>query len=82
MKCFDCADLGIDCEAVAVCTDCGAGLCIDHAHVARRWLTRTMVINRTVIVEPAARSIYCPTCRAARVALGDFDTTGETTVRR
>ena len=31
MNCFDCADFGITSEAVAVCADCGAGLCVDHA---------------------------------------------------
>ena len=71
MNCFDCKGLGVDNEAVAVCSDCGAGICVDHAHVARRWLTRSMVINRTVAVEPSARSIYCGTCHASRVARGD-----------
>ena len=40
----------------------------DHAHVTARWLTRTMVINRVVAVEPPARTIRCGVCQAARDA--------------
>jgi hypothetical protein len=69
MNCYDCAALGLDSHAVAVCMDCGAGMCIDHGHVEPRWLTRTMVINREVTVEPPARSIRCATCATARQAL-------------
>ena len=66
MNCFDCAALNITGEAVAVCGECGAGICAAHAHVTPRWLTRTMVINRVVAIEPPARSIRCGVCEAAR----------------
>ena len=66
MKCFDCAALGGHADAVAICADCGAAVCPDHAHVTARWLTRTMVINRVVAVEPPARTIRCAVCQAAR----------------
>ena len=56
MNCFDCAAHGQHADAVAVCADCGAAVCLDHAHVTARWLTRTMVINRVVAVEPPAPS--------------------------
>lgn len=69
MNCFDCAGLGITREAVAVCGDCGAGICADHAHVTPRWLTRTLVVNRVVAIEPPARSIRCGVCQAARESL-------------
>jgi hypothetical protein len=68
MNCFDCAALGQHAQAVAVCADCGAALCYDHAQVTARWLTRTMVINRVVAVEPPARTIRCRICQAARDA--------------
>ena len=68
MNCFDCAALGDQAAAVAVCADCGAAVCHDHAHVTARWLTRTMVINRVVAVEPPARTIRCGVCQAARDA--------------
>jgi Sodium Bile acid symporter family len=54
------------------CFDCGAhggdAVCASHAHVTARWLTRTMVINRVVAVEPPARTIRCSVCQAARDA--------------
>ncbi len=73
MNCFDCAALGDQVPAVAICADCGAAVCHGHAHVTARWLTRTMVINRVVAVEPPARTIRCGVCQAARDAgdLGD-----------
>jgi hypothetical protein len=68
MNCFDCAGIGLSTTAVAVCGDCGAGLCPDHAHVEAHWLTRTAVINRTVVVEPPARVISCTVCHTAHDA--------------
>ena len=68
MNCFDCAALGGHAAAIAICADCGAAVCHDHAHVTARWLTRTMVINRVVAVEPPARTIRCAVCQAARDA--------------
>ena len=68
MNCFDCAALGGHAAAVAICADCGAAVCSGHAHVTARWLTRTMVINRVVAVEPPARTIRCGICQAARDA--------------
>jgi hypothetical protein len=70
VNCFDCAGLGQTAGAVAVCADCGAGVCPDHAQVTARWLTRTAVINRTVVVEPPARTIRCRLCQQARDAAG------------
>jgi hypothetical protein len=68
MHCFDCAALGDATAAVAVCADCGAAVCAAHAHVTPRWLTRTMVINRVVAIEPPARTIRCTVCQAANDA--------------
>ena len=68
MNCFDCAALGDHVDAVAICADCGAAVCPRHAQVTARWLTRTMVINRVVAVEPPARTIRCTVCQAARDA--------------
>ena len=69
MNCFDCAALGESAHAVAVCQECGAALCSDHAHVAPRWLIYSAVINRTVAVEPPARTIRCGMCQAAHDAV-------------
>lgn len=71
MNCFDCAALDSAVAAVAICADCGAAVCRDHAHVMFRWLTRIEVINRPVRVEPPARSIRCGMCQAAHHAATD-----------
>ncbi len=68
MNCFDCTAHGHPAEAVGICADCGAAVCPEHAHLTPRWLTRTMVINRVVAVEPPARTIRCTVCQAARDA--------------
>jgi hypothetical protein len=65
MNCFDCAAIGDQAEAVAICADCGAAVCSAHARVTPRWLTRIMAINRVVAVEPPARTIRCNVCQAA-----------------
>ena len=68
MNCFDCASLGYSSDAVAVCANCGAAICHDHARVSAHWLTRTAVLNRTVNVDPPARTIRCGVCEAAHDA--------------
>ncbi len=72
MNCYDCAVSGAYRDAVAVCSDCGAAVCVEHAVPAQHWLTRTFLINRVERVQPAARLIRCETCHAAHVARGDF----------
>jgi hypothetical protein len=69
MNCYDCATLGQSTAAVAACIDCGAGLCVEHAVIAPRYLTRLAVINRVETVEPPARAMRCEICAAAQEAL-------------
>jgi hypothetical protein len=69
MNCFDCALADARSPAIAVCHDCGAGVCADHAVVRQRHLTRTATISRIIEVEPPARLIRCPTCTAAHDAV-------------
>ncbi len=71
MNCFDCSAIGDTKAAVAVCADCGAGVCAAHAHVTPRWRTRTMAINPVVAVEPPARTIRCTVCQASRDSASD-----------
>jgi hypothetical protein len=69
MNCYDCATTAHYNPAVAICIDCGAGLCIEHAVVVQHHLTRVAVINRIENVEPPARLLYCETCAAAHDAV-------------
>jgi hypothetical protein len=77
MNCYDCAVAGNHRDAVAVCADCGAGVCIEHSVTAQHWLTRTQTILRVERVEPASRVIRCGTCHAAHRARGDVASTEE-----
>ena len=76
MNCYDCASTGVVTPAIAVCDDCGAGVCIEHAVVRHRRLTRTVALNRQIEVEPPARLVRCETCTAAHDAArrGSFPT--------
>lgn len=65
MTCFDCAVAGEEAPAVAVCTGCGVGLCMSHAVVGPRYLTRVAVINRVDVVETPARAVHCEICAHA-----------------
>jgi hypothetical protein len=71
MNCFDCAALGRSAQAVAICADCGAAVCIDHSHVTAHWRTRILPISRPVSVGPPARIIRCHVCQAACDAAPD-----------
>jgi hypothetical protein len=76
VNCFDCAAIGRTERAVALCADCGAAVCLRHAQVSARWLTRSAAINRTIVVETPARTIRCTVCQAARdAAAGCQDST-------
>jgi len=80
MNCFDCAATGLLETAVAVCAGCGAAVCAGHAHVEARWLTRTAVLNRTIVVDTPARTIRCAVCQVAqRAASGRQDRTAKET---
>lgn len=60
MKCMDDAKSGIDKDAVAVCHDCGAGVCLAHAEQRR-------VTEAPLGMAGAGRShlVYlCPRCHA------------------
>jgi hypothetical protein len=72
MNCYDCATVGDHRDAVAVCVDCGAGLCVEHAVPVRHWLTRTQTIMRVERVDPPARLIRCGSCYTAQVDRGDI----------
>jgi hypothetical protein len=82
VNCYDCAVPGLTSPAVAVCRDCGAAVCADHAHPVTRHLTRTLVINRIVPIEPAARAIYCGPCYTAHRARGDVPAASTARVTR
>ena len=76
MNCYDCNNHGNDTPAVAVCHDCGAGLCADHVDTQDRYLIRMVPLGMFVNVEPPARIIQCATCSTANEALRHANHTG------
>ena len=75
MNCYDCAHHHATTAAVAICHDCGAGVCPDHAITSPHHLTRMVPLGRSVPVEPAARVVRCTTCAAAVRAANSPETT-------
>lgn len=73
MECFDCAAMYRVTSAVAVCADCGAGVCPEHTRVIPRWLTRIVPIGRRERTGPPARILRCGVCQAARDAVPDAE---------
>jgi len=65
MNCYDCAQAGLTTPAVAVCHECGAGLCADHAIQGRHTLTVVRATSTQTPVDPPQRRIWCQTCAAA-----------------
>jgi hypothetical protein len=63
MYCLDCnRDRQLLAPAVAVCADCGAGVCEDHLVVRTHHLTRVEPQVREAPVDPPARRVRCVTC--------------------
>lgn len=71
MNCLDCNNPTTPIPAVAVCHDCGAGICTDHAVIEAHYLTRMIPLGMPVAVEPPARIIRCVACANANDALRD-----------
>ncbi|MEU1619465.1 DUF2180 family protein [Streptomyces sp. NPDC008238] len=65
MYCFDCLLGDRPATAVAVCRQCGAGVCAEHARVKGVSVERLAAMGMATS-HKAAREITCPTCAAAR----------------
>jgi len=66
MNCYDCLSRQDATVAVAVCTRCGAGLCLDHAHVAPQIVHESVGTGRSTH-SPDARRFTCGLCHEAEV---------------
>jgi hypothetical protein len=65
MNCYDCHQSGLTTPAIAICSDCGAGVCAQHAVQGRHTLTVVHAIRAQTPVDPPQRRIRCRTCAAA-----------------
>lgn len=72
MDCFDCAEQNTNAPAVGTCTDCGAGMCLQHAHAERRPVTCRITAGMAPVHHPAqqpARTLRCPSCSQVRTTI-------------
>ena len=67
MQCYDCAVENKTAPAVAVCSTCGAGLCVDHSVLghADEW---TASVGNPSASKLPGRRILCQTCSASGAA--------------
>lgn len=68
MHCFECVQQGIAVAAVAVCSVCGAALCVDHVRTETEQIREPANPGKVIHDQPARR-LTCPTCRAAENAV-------------
>ncbi|MFZ3573061.1 DUF2180 family protein [Streptomyces sp. BH097] len=67
MNCYDCAAADTSVSAVAVCRRCGAGICVQHAHVGHVSVPRTAGTGLSES-HALARHLTCDVCHHAEVA--------------
>nr|WP_024127042.1 DUF2180 family protein [Streptomyces sp. F8]AHE39763.1 Hypothetical protein pFRL5_100c [Streptomyces sp. F8] len=68
MHCYDCQTTHHGpVPAVAVCRQCGAAVCADHARTAQETLHRAVGMGVSTLPK-AARRITCTTCRTAETS--------------
>ncbi|MBY8885507.1 DUF2180 family protein [Streptomyces sp. PTM05] len=64
MNCYDCVLDGTVAPAVAVCSRCGSGVCLDHVRVTAEHPHRVTGTG-VATLSGTARRATCATCRAA-----------------
>ena len=64
MNCYDCLARQKLTTAAAVCARCGAGLCLDHVHVAPQAVHESAGTGRSVHTSDARR-FTCGVCHEA-----------------
>ena len=70
VNCLDClADRAHAVPAVGVCSDCGAGVCLEHAVLVARRLEAQGHLGRRIPLPRAGRLLRCGVCQAAHVSV-------------
>jgi hypothetical protein len=65
MICYESTMKGTRREAVALCNNCNAALCADHAEVVSSSVTVQYPVAKIIVLPLRARHIYCSLCNAA-----------------
>lgn len=70
MNCLDClAERAQAVPAVAVCSDCGAGVCLDHAVLVARRVDARGLLGRRIPLPRGGRVVRCAVCQGAHDAV-------------
>ena len=72
MKCYKCAEKGVDSDAVGICVVCGMGLCMDHAKMVEVSIWEALQMEMGSVaglgldseVETKVPKILCDICYA------------------
>ncbi|HEU4676638.1 MAG TPA: DUF2180 family protein [Motilibacteraceae bacterium] len=70
MNCLDClAERAQAVPAVAVCLDCGAGVCLEHAVLVARRVDARGLLGRRIPLSRGGRVVRCEVCQRAHDAV-------------
>lgn len=65
MNCLVCEQNGMHRPAVALCHNCSAALCLEHAKVLPKYLTMQVPVCQTVDLPVPAQIVLCHICHQA-----------------
>lgn len=66
MQCFACAQKDVTTDAVAICSSCGAAVCLDHAVVMEKPVTAHQGVASVHVLPIKAQRVLCQVCAAAQ----------------
>jgi hypothetical protein len=64
MNCYDCRQLGTTTTASAVCSHCGAAICLEHTKAGTEGIQREEGMGLATL-KVSARRLTCLTCHEA-----------------
>jgi len=65
MNCMECERKSVHRTAIALCHNCSAALCVEHAEVVPKSIEMQVPVCKIVALPIAARLVLCGTCRRA-----------------
>lgn len=65
MNCMECEQAGIHRAAIALCHNCSAALCLEHAKILPKHFEMFVPLCKAVPLPIPAQVILCHTCQAA-----------------
>lgn len=76
MNCLDClAERAQAVPAVAVCSDCGAGVCLEHAVLVTHPVEARGLLGRHIPLPRTGRVVRCEVCQSVHDAVAEAPVT-------